>query len=458
MAGPRRYNFFRLFALFFIIITPFLIVFSLGYDFDFGNKELRNSVSVFVDTLPLGSNVLVNNQLIMKSPGDLRIRDGVLSSIMIQRNGYEKESFGVWGSLNKNSSVRLNNMVLLPEEPQLLSSPRDEEVIKFLSSNKILVYSQKSNQYGIRVYSIAGLQNNYTPISSEIAEEIIQSRDIQFFGRDLLWLPEKKYILFSQNNVIQILDLSILPFDVSQFVSLSETEAIAVDTSNKSWVISIPSLAFGYVDSNVQAVAPFETNNDSIWVLSNSLLTQYPKNELISNFGSSGIVQYNLSPIIQDTSAINDLEVYKIFQGSIIKAGKTLIYVSDFDKQDIQIIARDVESMFAEGNSVFWIDEKSVLWTYNIFLENMVRITQLENTDLSHTKLSYFGEWRRILILDEDSLKSVWFDKDILNPSIINYYEVDWVSGLCYHQPLDRSVLCINDDKKLVAYANTNIF
>jgi len=111
-------------------------------------------------------------------------------------------------------------------------------------------------------------------------------------------------------------------------------------------------------------------------------------------------------------------------------------------------------------NSLFWIDEDKKLFSYNLFLKNLVafdKIDQLENENNGQLKIFYYFQWRRILIYSPTKVVSVWFDKDVINTSIIDYFPVLWIDNKkCLSKVFDRYQFCASGE--LESYRNTSIW
>ena len=101
------------FAVFFIICTPFMILYSSG--FSINNTEISNSIAIKTDTIPRQADIFVDNKKVGLSPYELSTTDTGNVNLGIQKAGFVSENFLISKENNQNSFADLTNFWLLPQ-------------------------------------------------------------------------------------------------------------------------------------------------------------------------------------------------------------------------------------------------------------------------------------------------------------------------------------------------------
>ncbi len=116
---PRQRNFFFFFFFFlFLIVSPSLILFSLGYRIDFKRKKIAQTGGIFVKAVPKEVEVFVDGKFVAKT-------DPLFGSVLIEnllpgkhKVKVEKEGFFPWEKeleVKEKQVTEIKNLVLFPK-------------------------------------------------------------------------------------------------------------------------------------------------------------------------------------------------------------------------------------------------------------------------------------------------------------------------------------------------------
>jgi hypothetical protein len=457
MTPVLRQRFFRIFAVFFVIVAPFLAIFSLGYDVDLNRRALTNTLAINIETVPRNVQLYDNGRQIARGSGEFQAKDNQVIPLEIRSNGYKTEKFGLYAKPGENSTARISNLWLLPDEPVTLEKFENAQPLSILSDNALL-YNRNSQTY-VQLYSFGGLQGG--------PELVVKPPDLQIkTGRwdilleDMFWNREQKLLLFRLNNTWRILDLQTLPFEVQTVAKLVERSVIILDKNKGLWEFSLDNANLVFLENNIDGLA-FTNSPDSIWLWKASNIYRIERGPL------NGIL--DLAPSLYSTKSdlgiltlLNDqdnFQVKSLFQGILVRIGGNAFYIPDYDKLQWQAISNDARVLGTDGNTVFWLDGQRRLFSYNLFLREFQSFGRIDVEGAwQDLAISYYFTWRRILVYSPNQVRAVWYDKEILNRSLVDYQPVDWIAGAACHQEIiDRFEFCLKDNQ-LIAYRNTNLW
>lgn len=453
---------FSTFTIFFVVTTPFLIIYSLGYDVNLEkNSSISNTLSIKVETLPRGSSVYNKEFKIGNTPIDLKAADGQTIPIKIQTKDYVDENFLLRGEVNKNSIAVLSPITLLPKNYNQSTELENTQILSLLSSNTLLFY-QNSKLY-VQIYSFGGIQGKKEEVGYISKREVMANKFWSALSDNVYWNEEDGFVLAKTENSWTLIDLRELPLEISSVVSTSDKQIVLLDTSTKLWTLNLSNKEMIFLDSGFLGIYRTLTP-DNIWIWKGNDLFRLSRNTFnVQNFVLSDKVysqtegknftEYTL------TSKIQNFEVASVFQGIVFKLGDTLYYKSDSDKSVWQTLANSVVVFSYDSNTVFWMDGDHNLFSYNLLYkiqENFGKIAV--DTDLGDIKIFYYKNWSRIFIYTKNKTYSIWFDKDVINSSVLNYSNTLWIdSAICLPKVVDKFQFCVKENK-LVSFKNTALW
>ena len=113
MQLQQRRNFFIIFAIFFVICLPFMVILSLGYSINTKNSQLRNSLSIKINTIPQQADIMINDELKSKSPSDISVPENQNLDLKVQLDGFVTQQFKLASENDSNSMIDLSGLWLL---------------------------------------------------------------------------------------------------------------------------------------------------------------------------------------------------------------------------------------------------------------------------------------------------------------------------------------------------------
>jgi hypothetical protein len=456
-----RQTFFTIFAVVYIILLPFLIIFSLGYDLDFKNKTFNNTLSIRIETYPRNALVPTQSET-FKTPTDLRTEDGKELTLDVNLEGYQSESYTFKSLPGTNASAKIQSLWLLPQKEDQRINYSGSKFISVLDDRN-LIYSRGDNYY-IQGYGFSGLQGNQEQISIEKSDRKLTEGRWEILLDDAYWQKEQEFMLFKRSEKWSLLDLKNYPFKVRSAARVSPTQFLLLDSEKNIWSLNTKDLSYEFVDTGFVGMA-FTDSPDMIWLLDNKKIYRLLRSS--QNFLPTDLRTgvYAENSIIADltsnlnTDKYNNFVAKSLFLGLIFKINDRVLYIQDSNKSIWQVIASNVQAVGTNNSTMFWIDSQKSLYSYNLLLKNQVSFGKidLESDYISNYNLSYFVRWKRLLIYTDKQIASTWFDTEIVNESIIRYYPKKWiVDKFCYAKIIDNYQFCAQDDNFII-YKNNSI-
>jgi len=456
-----RQNIFRIFAIFFFIAVPFVVVYSLGFDLNLADRQLSNTISINIETLPRGADISNSGKKILETPRELRAKDNQLIPLDISLPNFKSEKFIIWAPPKENTSARITRLALLPEKHDEIKSFDENLNVVFLSDFQLLL--KDKDNYFIQQYTFTGLQG--APVQLDVfgkVDDEIPNKNWIKLSENSFWNPDKN-LLVAKNNNWSIYNLNIFTVKFTSVVSIDNNYFLGLDDQGALWQIDLNNQTYTFLDSNIQNLS-FTQTPDNIWIRKNKKLHRLNRTlQESNNFNLSDKVYTefpdNTTFLSSDLPAWKTMNIGSLYQGLLIQLYNELYYIPDNKPNDWEKIATNVNNFTTAGNSVFWIDSSNTLFSYNLFLKQWETISVLDIKDKPEDiNIVYYAPWNRVLIYTPNKVYSVWFDKEIFNKNITKYFPVTWISDAsCFTNVLDKYQFCLKDNK-LVNFKNLSLW
>ena len=149
MTKKKRWIIFLASTVLFLVVTPYLTLYSLGYRIDFENKTIRATGGIYVRALPQGADIIIDSSIENKT--------GIFSNSVFVQN-----------LLPKNHSVLIKKDGYYDYQKTI--KVKEKEVIKLenvILFKKDILFSvlQKSNYFSIA-------PNNITLVSVKVLDQL----------------------------------------------------------------------------------------------------------------------------------------------------------------------------------------------------------------------------------------------------------------------------------------------
>jgi hypothetical protein len=452
MNSLYRALYFRTFVLFFLILLPFLVFFTLGYDINLNKSSLSQSLLISIVTLPRNSKVVEGNKIVGKTPTEVRGQNNLPITLDITQNNYFPEKFTFLS--NSNTVANISNLSLMPDKPAILSTnTTNEEIVSILSDRLILM--KINNKYYTKSYTFGGVENTESLISNQDDLSLVNGNYIDIGGA--YYFYESQSLLTQKSEKWIFFDLKKLPFKTNKIIKKNSIYLIQTDDS-QLWYYDIESNLLKFIESNVFGISKV-INSEFVWILKDSKIYRIDSLNDSSFQINTNQGYYNLDIFRKSNRAQNFFDIKNVFQGVAVKYGTDLIYIPDFDTSQSILISNSVESFEIAGSAIFWIDSKGDFYVNNLELKSESLLGQLptENTPADNIKISYYSAWKRVFVYLKDQTYTSWFDKSVLNTSVLKYFPYSFSKGWCLAGVTEKNQFCI-ENNKLVSYRNTRIW
>ncbi len=468
--------FLRFFALFFLGLSPFLTVYSLGYNLDLEQVKLTHSIDITINTIPSGATVY-NNEIEVVTTNvvgsKLTARDGELISLKVVKDGFLSEKFDIWGQPNQNTTARFSPLVLLPSTSEIKTSDDNKKLLTLIDKDNLLYL--RNNQLFVQLYSFAGIRGNPEPVF--LASPALISRIDENHWEDLFdgiyWQSSSDLILHRFQGNWYLFDLRKTNLNILDLVRLNETSVLALDNEKKVWIINLSPLLNPSADlitfliGGINGIS-YTRSPDNIWFWSGERIFGVPRGSVRLLAQNLDIYEYlrfedfgRIARNIENQDVLESKFVVKaVHQGLAFKIDHSLYYIPDFARNQPILITSDVFAFSTASTTLIWLDNQFGLYAHNLNLNNRQFLgdLNLEKFNKKQIKITYYPKWKRVLIYSPSQVFAVWFDKDIINRSVVGYYPVLWIDNtFCKSEIVENFQFCLRDNN-LISYRNTDLW
>jgi hypothetical protein len=475
MQLQQRKNFFMVFAVFFIICTPFMILYSSGFTLD--NNEIINSIAIKTDTFPRQADIIVDDQKIALTPYEISTTNTGNINLQIQKDGFVSENLVLSKENNQNSFADLTNFWLLPKISSFPTTLQNSSLqttisisnIQIISENQTIVQHQVSNKLGLGImdFGIAGQVGDVQPISSNLITggksiselELNTQTKIKLLSND----HEYKKIgndLFFKNNILLVRrsgywlakNLDLLDFKAQSVARINSSSVAVLDTDKNLWSYNFELETTRFVDTGFVKMQTLSLPS-TIWLWKNDTIYRLEPADILSENIIWNRYEYLKNRMVEEQVNQN-FDVQNLYQGIVFQVGKYLLYVPDFKKNQWQVLSSNAYALATINESIFWLDNDKNLWTYN-FNNNIIK-NLAQNVELT-TKIGYSDGWKRLMLYYPNKVDSIWYNKDIVNNTIKTYNRQNWIPDQnCFPKVIDKVQYCL-DKSELKVYKNNNL-
>jgi hypothetical protein len=462
------------FAIFFIICTPFMILYSSGYSLNFKSTEIKNSITIKADTVPRGATVKINDDPNVTTPSEISTADTGLLKLKIDKPQYLSENFTAIQDSQQNSFADLTNLWLLPETTNVQSS--SITLAKSVTNNLIISESQSLVEFvvggkpslGIMDFGIGGRVGEIQPISTAAiiggksviepelntvikAKLMDKNQEFKKIGNDLFF--KNNSILIRKNGYWLAKDLDKNILKAQDIARINSTSIAILDQNKTLWVYNLDTELSRFIDTGFTKMKTLSTPS-TIWLWKKDTVYRLEPADILADNLLISRYEYLKNPIVEEENG-KVFDVQNLYQGIAIQTGRYLFYVPDFKKNQWQVVASKVHSLATLNETVIWIDSDKNLFLKNYANDNVKNIaSNVELTD----KITYTEGWKRVMLYYPSSVNSIWYNKDVVNSTIKSYFIQNWIKDQsCFPKVIDRVQYCIKDSD-LKIYKNNNLF
>ena len=227
--------------LFFILITPVIILYSLGYSFDLQEKKVVLTGGLYIKSIPKRATVYINNKPKKETPVFIKRLAPKYYQIKVTKEGFHE-----WSKKLKIESklvTEVKDILLIPINPEI-------EII-----------------------------NEKNPDNFSLKEYIISKTTV---SNDVFYINKPSYILYKtdkDNSFQEQISLTPLPENQEYKIIVSENQQIAVlSDSDQLYILNSETKNFKLIKENVQQAQFSYDNEKLLYYTSNEIWIYYLNN------------------------------------------------------------------------------------------------------------------------------------------------------------------------------------
>ena len=203
--------------LLFFIITPFVVLYAIGYRLSTGEARAVPVGVLLLETLPRRADVYIENNFIGRTPRAIPNVPPGSVKVSLRKDGFVSWEKNVPVVATKTSEFR--HIRLFPQNP----------VKKTLLANAS-AFSLSPNERLLAVVD----KNKKVSFYSSIGESIVAAQPIPFTPQEIVWAPDNSKVLLRTSKRAAVLDLGQSPVLVKELPGLGAHSIIGWDPQQSS--------------------------------------------------------------------------------------------------------------------------------------------------------------------------------------------------------------------------------
>ncbi len=268
----RRLIFWGL-VIIFLVITPLIIAYGLGYSFDWQKKTFIETGSFYFASSPTGGVIYINNKTGGKTNKYIKRLLPREYEIIIKKDGYQS-----WGKRLKIESgivTEARNILLVPHDPKI------EIVQKNIAPN-----------FSLPTFALNEMEKQKKAQASTTASAFFKNSPYQLVNDDIFYLKIPDYILYKTdlNGVKkQQISLEPLPADAYKvFISPDEKSIAALGKTGRLFLFNPGQRIFEIVADNIKSAQFSYDNKKFLYYSEAELMVIYLDKILIQPYKEKG--------------------------------------------------------------------------------------------------------------------------------------------------------------------------
>ena len=452
MQLATRHLLFRIYAIFFIIITPFVVIYSLGYNFDWATGRLTRNLFLNVQTIPRAASVELPSGRTYTTPAALRISSSTPQRVVVTAEGYHPEEFRVWTDLTQNTTAYLQGLILLPVEGETLERlPAEREFLNFLPTNRFL--ATQNNLLYLYTYSPNSISAP-VPVTTQVDKSRVETGEWAKVGKSAYFNNQTSLLLYLDPTLStwRLEDLNQTVPDSAYIVATGRGSFLVLDTQGNLYLWDLSRQTVQFIDSGYHGLVR-SANSEFIWLRRGDTLLQL--NQLQATYASliQAPEQFAFATFQGPASAqVERLEVARVYRGLGVTVGETLYFVGDTTPEVAGVVAVNVEAAAYGEEALFYLDEAGEVQMYNLVYDNQKSLTYVDSP--REARLHFDPVLKRLLIYTPERVQAVWVDPKNFSNHLLTHSVVTWVEGQrCQVSTTVRTQVCAGENE-LIKYQN----
>ncbi len=451
-----RQTFFRFYAIFFILITPFIVIYSLGYNFDWQNQTLSKNLFLKIQTLPRGADVEIQNAKKYTTPTEIRLSTDSPKKISISKDGYLDENFTVWSDLDKNTNTYLDKIILLPTNASSIQEfASSVDFLTFLPESRALFYSD--NNVFMHSYSTNSVSAPISVTTDLNPEDITNEDKWVFEGQDFFWNEDKKFALYKDSVSLRwnLEDLSNTILGIDDIARVSNNTFLALDQDNNLYTYRPQDERVSFLDSGFLGIYA-NHQSESVWLAKEDNIIRLNKNRV--NYDN--ILDSDENFIYSTTGGLvgedSTFEVADIYRGVVVRLGSSLYFLEDTEPNISNLLTNEAVDFTTSNNTVFWMHQEGYVQMYNFEFDVQKNLANFDGVS-DKARLYYSGDLGRLVVYDQN-VNTIWVNPANKSDNIKEHSKNTWLSNpQCQKFTEGKNQVCF-EGGSIVKYQNSARF
>ena len=346
MTKKTRFFIFGIFVIIFLIITPIIILYSLGWRFSFKDRKMLKTGVLYFKILPKNAQIYLNGNL--KKKTDLFFGSALIENLSSKQYEIEikKDGFYSWKknlAVEENKATELKNILLIPQNPNFTSLSSKDEDFYFSPDEKIIILKEKEDapgqEWALKLFDLDKNIKSYLVEEKDFLKQAgLQNKKI-ITNVDLINLkfsPDSKTIIL-ETSIGETLKYWLLPIDTAtpkltqlDYFNISSIETVYFNPKNHQELFALDEEKLNKIDLVNKEISPAAKDIISFAILGDNVY-YLKKNGLLykTNLSFDSEEKLNATPL-----SIEKETEYKLFlfSNSVILKEKDSFYW--FDKKE----------------------------------------------------------------------------------------------------------------------------
>jgi hypothetical protein len=184
MKNWQRKILFSFFLFLFLILGPSLVLYSLGFRFDFEKKKITQTGGIFVKAMPKEVEIYIDGKLAKRT--DFFFGSALIENLLPKKHKVEikKENYFSWEKeleVEEKKVTEIKNLILFPKNLKFSSLSKNVEDFWFSPDGKKIILKEKEDKkWSLKLYSIENKVKSHLLEESDISKENIEILNLKF--------------------------------------------------------------------------------------------------------------------------------------------------------------------------------------------------------------------------------------------------------------------------------------
>jgi hypothetical protein len=460
----HRRSFFVVFAIFFVITTPLIIIYSLGFDINYKETQIQNSTSIKIKTNVSDSTIVINQKKVGDKNYEGAISAGGNTDIKIQSPNFYDEDFILSTDKESNSIVDISNLTLLPKSGNFIQ--KNSNLIQIISPTLSII--NQDSKFFVQQYAVDGYVATPKIISSVafLSGKLQQYKEPEQSTLEVIkdnktsWKKLSSKVYYKNNHILTqnqdywlISKLNTFDSSIKNIASIDDQNLLILDDKGSIWSYNFVKSTSSFLDSGYTNFFERE-NSNQIWLWKNDVIYKTDISEITSQRNSLDRFQQFKNPrLLQETNS--NFQIMSVYQGYILRAGSLMMYIPDSKPNSWQLISTESKIITTSSSHVFWIENDNKVISYD-FATNTKKYLTTAPSSIGY--IEYSKDTNRIFMYDNENIFSYWENKDIDNKPLQERKPQTWITNQkCLTSIIEKSIYCEQAGNLVVYSFNSQI-